>query len=94
MPPIPNFDKEMIQSQKLNLCPSVSTAEQKGTTWRYCQSNANQSPNSLMMRALCCQLTSFGQCSRAVLLEDVAAIEVTVEIEMVVDRGVNGGEFL
>lgn len=40
------------------------------------------------------KLPPFGQGGRAVLLEDVAAIEVAFEIEMIVDRGVNGGEFL
>ncbi len=29
-----------------------------------------------------------------VLLEDVAAIEVTVPIEMIMDRGVDGGKLL
>jgi hypothetical protein len=28
------------------------------------------------------------------LLEDVAAVEVTVLIEMIMDRGVDGGKFL
>ena len=40
------------------------------------------------------QLTPLGQSDRAVLLEDVAAVEVTVLVEVIVERGVNGGEFL
>jgi hypothetical protein len=39
-------------------------------------------------------LTPLGQGSGAGLLEDVAAVEVTVVVEVVVDRGVNGGELL
>ena len=40
------------------------------------------------------QLTPLGQGGGAVLFEDGAAGEVAIETEMVVDRGVNGGEFL
>ncbi len=36
----------------------------------------------------------FGQSGRAILLEDVAGDEVAVEIEIAMDRGVDGGEFL
>jgi hypothetical protein len=39
-------------------------------------------------------LTPFGQGGEAVLLEYVAAVEVTVLIEMIIDRGVDGGKFL
>ena len=35
-----------------------------------------------------------GQSDRAFLFEDVAAVEVTVLVEVIVERGVNGGEFL
>ncbi len=40
------------------------------------------------------ELTPFSERGRAVLLEDIAAIEVTVVVEMIVDRGVDGGELL
>jgi hypothetical protein len=36
----------------------------------------------------------FGESGGAVLLENFAAVEVTAVVEMVVDRGVDGGEFL
>ena len=36
----------------------------------------------------------FGQFSRSVLLEENEGVEVTVEIEMIVDRGMDGGKFL
>jgi hypothetical protein len=39
-------------------------------------------------------LTPFSQSSEAVLSEDVAAVEVAVEIEVIMDRGMDGGEFL
>src|SRR5680860_231473 len=38
--------------------------------------------------------TPFCECSSAVLFEDFAAVEVTVEVEVIVDRGVGGGELL
>ncbi len=40
------------------------------------------------------QLTPLGQGGGAVPSEDVAAIEVTVLIEMIMDRGVDGGKLL
>ena len=40
------------------------------------------------------QLTPLGQRGGAALLEGVAGVEVAVEIEVVVDRGVDGSEFL
>jgi hypothetical protein len=40
------------------------------------------------------QLTPLGQSDRASLLEDVAAVEVALLMEVVLDRGVNGGKFL
>jgi len=40
------------------------------------------------------QSAPLGQSDRAVLIEGVTAIEMTVEVEMVVDRGVSGSEVL
>ena len=40
------------------------------------------------------ELTPFSERSSAVLLEDIAAVEVAVLVEVVVDRGMGGGEFL
>src|SRR5680860_1673843 len=40
------------------------------------------------------ELTPFCECGSAVLFEDVAAVEVTVEVEVIVDRGVGGGKLL
>jgi len=40
------------------------------------------------------QLTPFGHGGGAVLFEGFAAVQVTVEVEMIVDRGMDGGEFL
>jgi hypothetical protein len=36
----------------------------------------------------------FSERRRSVLLEDVAAVEVAVLIEVIMDRGVNGGKLL
>ena len=64
------------------------------TSWRCCQLNANQCPNIRIVRHSCRQLTPLGQRGGAVLLEDVASVEVAVVIEVVVNRSVDGGEFL
>ena len=40
------------------------------------------------------ELTPLGERGSAVLLEDIAAVEVAVLVEVVVDRGMGGGEFL
>ncbi len=40
------------------------------------------------------ELTPFSERGSAVLLEDIAAVEVAVLVEVVVDRGMGGGEFL
>ncbi len=40
------------------------------------------------------ELTPFSKRGSAVLLEDIAAVEVAVLIEVVVGRGMGGGEFL
>ena len=59
----------------------------------YCQSNANWSPKRPKPEISGRQLTPPSQGGGAVLFEDGAAGEVAIETEMVVDRGVNGGEF-
>ena len=59
-----------------------------------CQSNVNQSPKYTMTRVSRRKMTPFGQGGGAVFLEGFAAVQVTVEVEMIVDRGMGGGEFL
>ena len=56
---------------------------------RWCQSNANQSPNLQMMRISRRQLTPFGQRGGAIFFEGFAAVEMTFEIKMIVDRSMN-----
>ena len=58
------------------------------------QSNANWSPKRAKPEISGRQLTPLSQGGGAVLFEDGAAGEVAIETEMVLDRGVNGGEFL
>ncbi len=60
----------------------------------HCQTNLNRPAKGVGPRRSGRQLTPLGQRDRAVLLEDVAAIEVTVLIEMIMDRGVDGGKLL
>ena len=59
------------------------------TVHGWCQSNANQSPNLQMMRISRRQLTPFGQRGGAIFFEGFAAVEMTFEIEMIVDRSMN-----
>ena len=40
------------------------------------------------------KLTPFSERRRSVLLEDIAAVEMAVLVEVVIDRGVDGREFL
>ena len=56
---------------------------------RWCQSNANQSPKHLKLRRSRRQLTPFGQRGGAIFFEGFAAVEMTFEIEMIVDRSMN-----
>ena len=60
---------------------------ERGLGW--CQSNANQSPDLQMMRISRRQLTPFGQRGSAIFFEGFAAVEMTFEIEMIVDRSMN-----
>ena len=59
-----------------------------------CQTNLNRPVKGAGLRRSGRKLAPFGQRDSAVLLEGVAAVEVTVLIEVIVDRGVNGGELL
>ena len=78
----------------VNMVTSVALGLVISFDSRCCQSNANRSLTCGRMKPLGRQLTPLGQNDRAVLLKDVAAVEVTVLVEVVVDRGLNGGKFL
>ncbi len=60
----------------------------------HCQRNLNRPAKGAGLRRSGRQLTPLGQRGGTVLCEDIAAIEVTVLIEMIMDRGVDSGEFL
>ena len=60
----------------------------------HCQTNLNGPAKGAGLRRSGRQLTPLGQGGRTVLLEDVAAVEVTVVVEVVVDRCVGGCKFL
>ena len=75
--------------------PSLVAASAKsGANQWQCQTNANQTAKCAKRIASGCQLTPLGQRGEAVLLEDVASAEVAIVVEVIVDRGVDGGEFL
>ncbi len=59
-----------------------------------CQTNLNRHAKGAGLRRSGRKLTPFGQGGGAVLLENVAAVEVTVLIEMIMDRGMDGGKLL
>ena len=80
-----------------HLAADINQAMQEiigGGVRRWCQANANQSPKSAATPSLCRQLTPLGQRGGAVLLEVGAAFKMSVGIEMVEGRSMNGGEFL
>jgi hypothetical protein len=66
----------------------------KQTFLGHCQTNLNRPAKGGGLMCSGRQLTPLGQGSGTVLSEDVAAIEVTVLIEMIMDRGVDGGKLL
>jgi hypothetical protein len=59
-----------------------------------CQTKSNQSPMFLAARLLGGEPLLLSQGRGAVLLEDFAAAEMVFQIEVVVDQGVDGDEFL
>ncbi len=66
-----------------------------GEQWgRHCQTNLNRPAKGAGPKRSGRQLTPLGQGGGTVPSEDVAAIEVTVLIEMIMDRGVDGGKLL
>ncbi len=60
----------------------------------HCQTNLNRPAKGASPRRSGRQLTLLGHGGGAVQSEDVAAIEVTVLIEIIMDRGVDGGKLL
>ena len=60
----------------------------------HCQTNLTGPAKGADLKRPGCKLTPLGQGGRTVLLEDVAGVEVAVVVELIVDRGVDGGEFL
>ena len=51
----------------------------------HCQTNLTEPAKGADLKRSGCKLTPLGQGGRTVLFEDVAAVEVAVEVEMVVD---------
>ncbi len=75
------------------LLRASASGEPQGPS-RRCQTKSNQSPKSGELRISGGKLAPFGQRDSAVMFEDIAAVEVAILIEVVVDRGMDGGEFL
>ncbi len=65
-----------------------------GVAEPHCQTNLSRPAKGAGPRRSGRQLPPFGQGGGTVLSEDVAAIDVTVLIEMIMDRGVDGGKLL
>ena len=60
----------------------------------HCQTKSNQSVESGKLGISGRKLAPLSERCGAVLLEDFAVVEVAVLVEVVVDRGMGGGEFL
>ena len=86
--------KEVVLHQELYSLVAGGDILQLELAGGWCQANANQSPKSAATPSLCRQLTPLGQRGGAVLLEVGAAFKMSVGIEMVEGRSMNGGEFL
>jgi hypothetical protein len=71
----------------------MPTGTVKWFKW-HCQTKLNRPAKGAGLRRSGRELTPLGQGGGPVLSEYVAAIEVTVLIEMIMDRGVNGGKLL
>jgi hypothetical protein len=63
-------------------------------TSRHCQTNLTGRAKGADLKRSGCKLTPLNQGGRAVLFEDIATVEVTVVVEVVVDRGVGSGKLL
>jgi hypothetical protein len=60
----------------------------------HCQTNLSGPAKGAGLRRSRRQLTPLGQGNRTVLFEDIAAVEVTVLVEVIVDRGMGSGKLL
>ena len=72
----------------------ASLVEIGKSVYGHCQTNLSRPAKGAGPRRSGHQLPPLGQGGGTVLSEDVAAIEVTVLIEMIMDRGVDGGKLL
>ncbi len=72
----------------------IPQAQARYAALGHCQTNLNRPAKGASLRCSGPQLTPLGQGGGTVLSEDVATTEVTVLIEMVMDRGVDGGKLL
>ncbi len=70
------------------------SAECADTLPGHCQTNLNGPAKGAGLRRSGRQLTPLGQGGSTVLFEDVAAVEVAVVVEVIVDRGMGSGKFL
>src|SRR5680860_1319171 len=64
-----------------------------GASW-HCQTNLNGPAKGADLKRSGCKLTPFRECGSAVLLEDFAAVQVAVLVEVIVDRGMGSGKLL
>jgi len=75
-------------------CRHCSVASSRNWRSGHCQTKTALCQKPYKLAASGRQLTPLGQGGSAVLLEDIATVEVAVVVEVVVDRGVDGCEFL
>ncbi len=71
----------MAVTRKLWTINGLATELGKG----HCQTNLNERAMGAGLKRSSRQLTPFRECGSAVLFEDVAGVEVTVVVEVVVD---------
>ena len=78
----------------MQLCASTAKLQAGGSNLNsgHCQTNLNWPAKGTGLRRSGRQLTPLGQGGGAVLIEDVAAVELAVLVEVVVERGMDGRE--
>jgi hypothetical protein len=73
---------------------ALRLSEREEISRGHCQTNQSGPAKGAGLRRSGRQLTPLGQGDRAVLFEDIATVEVTVVVEVVVDRGMGSGKLL
>ncbi len=93
-PAVASVKKGTVFHENYHGAKAVPFVDDGHLSLRHCQSNLSWPAKAAVLRCSCRQLSPLSERGSAVLLEDIAAIEVAVLVEVVVDRGVSGSKLL